>query len=1251
MIKRIFALLIILTGIIFLSSAQTQTPTDSAALRALLVGRALPQERVYLHFDNTAYYLGETMWFKAFVTSHGDDNPTVLSRVLYVELMSPEGYVVKTGKYRIDDNGTCHGEIFLDPKYLSGFFEIRAYTRYMLNWGDETIFSRVFPVYDKVNNGDWEFRNIRDRSQSLFANKVFKKEIVPELRFYPESGHLVNGIESRVAYELTGFEGIELYDEITIFADGKELLKTTPRHMGKGCFTFTPHSGTEYAAEVYITDKKGKKKKYEFELPGIEYGGCVLSVTEKDDGINLGIRSNLVTKDTIGFAILHRNGLGFYQKIEGDSVTLTVGINELHEGVNRAILFQGRRPLAERLFFVQHDSLQAGDRQTVKLRVTGNGYMMHNLEPGHHGKVSIVVEREDGKPLDAETEFALSVNDQSGVQTTSWGYNLYTYLLLGSELKGYIPDAYQYFDPENTDRKQHLDLVMLTNGWTAYDWSELTTESFRNIVPPEDGITVKGDLVLRVRNRKFGEMGQYKVHPQPYMSVRIDFTANDSTIKAQAFRTDSIGKFSIILDDFTGRQTVALSPETYIRHSNKVNYAFYMDKYFSPKPRRFSFWQQNVGSSVRLRQDSVKGMRKIGAWDYLLDGVDVKVKFNRRITTTSPISELRLDYLEEWEYAMDVGLGRDTDHIYRSVHDNSIPDARYESDNDNEEEEPQMPGVLEAGRHQLAWEEFDSKGHNVLTVADVLTSIYGRYDLGWQNWVQPVVVKGEYNSDSIPVADNEYIHGIDVEAMTNFSEVIITSDPKKLESVDGSPGIWERRSMVIDNKHPYERFYHGFLLQMRICYKIDSTSRIHDTESIDELSLSLDRLITMDNQAKIFANMEHPNNVAYLIPDKRDNKSLIRNDLSVSSSTRRYTSVQGYTVPKQFYSPDYSTMAPDGKDYRRTLLWNPSVKAIDGKLTVELYNSSICDAMAVDVLGYNGNTVFSNNEYIATREDCSIKRNNRVRPQRKSTQKMDSAFLAQCEHEFGTAEIYYNKKNYKKALTAYIELLQYNYPPAFYRVGEFYSKGINLKKRYDLAAQFFERGAELGEARCYYELSQMHAGGLHFQQSKEKEVELLEIASGLNEPRAMLQLGRYLLKGEGLEKDTLRATGLFKELALAKDPAAMYEYAVITIASGVENDSIIGTPLRFMVAAAENGSTDALMWMLEHEKDSGNLEQAYTYAKELHLLNDVRGTLYLADCYYHGRVVKRDKSLAKDLYREAAAAGSEEAKEWLRTNR
>lgn len=38
----------------------------------------------------------------------------------------------------------------------------------------------------------------------------------------------------------------------------------------------------------------------------------------------------------------------------------------------------------------------------------------------------------------------------------------------------------------------------------------------------------------------------------------------------------------------------------------------------------------------------------------------------------------------------------------------------------------------------------------------------------------------------------------------------------------------------------------------------------------------------------------------------------------------------------------------------------------------------------------------------------------------------------------------------------------------------------------------------------------------------------------------------------------------------------------------------------------------------------------------------------IADCYREGKGVSRDKSLAKDLYREAAAAGNEEAKEIMK---
>lgn len=57
-----------------------------------------PQEKVFLHFDNTAYFLKETIWFSAYVVRADDAQPTHLSRVLYVELLSPEGAVIETKK-------------------------------------------------------------------------------------------------------------------------------------------------------------------------------------------------------------------------------------------------------------------------------------------------------------------------------------------------------------------------------------------------------------------------------------------------------------------------------------------------------------------------------------------------------------------------------------------------------------------------------------------------------------------------------------------------------------------------------------------------------------------------------------------------------------------------------------------------------------------------------------------------------------------------------------------------------------------------------------------------------------------------------------------------------------------------------------------------------------------------------------------------------------------------------------------------
>ena len=66
-----------------------------------------PQEKVYLHFDNTGYFAGETIWFKAYVTRTDRGNATDISRVLYVELIHSEGEIIETCKLRVE-NGLVH---------------------------------------------------------------------------------------------------------------------------------------------------------------------------------------------------------------------------------------------------------------------------------------------------------------------------------------------------------------------------------------------------------------------------------------------------------------------------------------------------------------------------------------------------------------------------------------------------------------------------------------------------------------------------------------------------------------------------------------------------------------------------------------------------------------------------------------------------------------------------------------------------------------------------------------------------------------------------------------------------------------------------------------------------------------------------------------------------------------------------------------------------------------------------------------
>ena len=1253
--KTIISVLLSLLFVVGYAQERQASP-DEAIMRALLVGRVLVPETVYMQFDNSAYYLGETIWFKAFVTSGDENRPTELSRILYVELVSPEGYVVKTEKYKLDDDGTCVGEFYMDPLYLSGYFEIRAYTRYMRNWNDEAVFSRVFPVFNKVGANDWEYKNMLDRRRAFMKNGRWTTEEDGErvLRFYPEGGNLVAGLPARVAFEVQGVRGIESNDSITLFADGKKLLHAAPTHMGKGVFSFTPQRGVKYTAEVSVKNEKGKKQKYKYLLPKIVENGVSLSVSVGDSCVNVDVLNNWIADDVLGFAVVHRSSPGFYRKITGDKTSFSIPAADLFEGVNRAIVYSGNIPLAERLFFVEHKKPQVGDLQTVKLDVTADNLPLNRFEPRPHQKINLTVQRADGAPIDSTADFTLSVGDNAGSQRTSWSYNRYSYLLLGSEVKGYIADAAQYFDVANPSRKDHLDLVMLTNGWTAYDWSKLAAPSLSGLAEAEKELTLAGTFYMRSKIRVLNQYLDRPVRAQPYNLVRFDASYEGNKIYTSAFRTDRNGSFRLALRDFKGRRVMALSPQTKMKHSDIVNYTFVLDKYFSPSSRLLSYWERNLGSPFN-GGDMLLEQKKSSVNEYImLDNVDVEAKKNHNRFDVPPISELHLNYLDEWEYAMDV-------HYFKGLNERAFGDSLdvekemddyygslLEEEGKSKDFIPEQMTKTQMMRDQLFY------FRDVLTASDVVKSAFNRYGLSHSYWVQNTVVKGEYHKDSVLVVDEEYLHGIEPEKMTNFESFIITSDFKKRKFFEGGDGeaFWEFKGFAYANKGAHAMFYDGFLTLQEII--------IPGAVKEDYYMRNLQSMYGKSFDSKVFVRPRYPNKVACFIPYKEDDvREGIIPDLSYSTSTRRYTSVQGYSDSKRFYSPDYST-PPAEKDYRRTLLWVPSVKAVDGRLQLSFYNSTHCDALVVGVEGRGGNVLYSNDDRLSTRlyeasisaqkvDSLKIKIDDMMVELQRKKQIKDSIFWAQCDDVFRVAEIYFDQKKYSLGLSSYIELSQYGYPAAYMRIAQYYREGYGLKKNLPLAFEFMQRAADKDNARAQYELAQMFREGVGTEVNDDAALYWLEKAVENGEPEAMLSLGKICLESPA-ELDSVRGGELLRAASLKDNAEALYRYAIYMFAVGQESDSLLGTPDACIERSAELGGGDALVYLMNKADARGDYKEAYKIAYKLHLNRNHHGTKYVADCLRAGRAVRRNKRLAKDLYRDAAHAGNIEAerilKEW-----
>ncbi|MES2428449.1 MAG: TonB-dependent receptor, partial [Bacteroidota bacterium] len=112
---------------------------------------SIPQEKVYLQTDKPYYVLGDTIWFKGYVTIGSRHQLSALSGSLYVDLINEQDSVVRALKLPIIA-GMAIGNFILGDDYKQGSYRIRSYTQWMRNAGDEYFYDHTFTIGDLVSN-------------------------------------------------------------------------------------------------------------------------------------------------------------------------------------------------------------------------------------------------------------------------------------------------------------------------------------------------------------------------------------------------------------------------------------------------------------------------------------------------------------------------------------------------------------------------------------------------------------------------------------------------------------------------------------------------------------------------------------------------------------------------------------------------------------------------------------------------------------------------------------------------------------------------------------------------------------------------------------------------------------------------------------------------------------------------------------------------------------------------------------------
>ncbi len=899
-----------------------QSTLESMAQRLQTFGARLPQEQVFLHMDNTSYYLGDTLYYKAYVSRGDNGKPTNLSGILYCELLNDDGYLVERQMLPLE-GGEAYGNFSLaDTALYAGYYELRAYTKWQLNWGVteqphsrwaeqyffnkdmardyyrdyEKLYSRVFPVYDRpLSPGDFSQDMTLRPLAAYYKNPAGEPETT--LQLFPEGGNLVAGLKQRVAWEARNEQGRTLDGTLRVTTPDGQTITSETINRGRGVFEVTVSAGQRLTAEFTPSASHDNPAGA---LPATtilkaEGDGVSLRVDTDITGISVSCATaGLASQEELGVTIMCKGLLKHFQKMDGTPIRLPVS----EAGVYQVTVFnQDGRVYADRLCFF----LPSGFRSS---NVTFSGVKSGNysaFEP-----ISIELHGAPGASM------SVAVRDAAKSEYVYDTGNMLTEALLSSQIKGFVPQPQWFFQKDEPQRRQALDLLLMVQGWRRYVWKEMAVQGeFQLRHMPESRYphwtgqvhNYSAEQVLSVFEQRAREGGE-----------RTDDDASSGNDQKEK----SMEKTMEEKVETKGKSGLTDSRDRFNKKENNLKYPVALHAEFSQP--------DNEGVEGDMRSQGTFALdfpRYYEEFLFFLGASDTTKWKKGEAPVWVQNGRTKRDELDFPEFYVKLDL------FY-----------------------PRFPKPYDYYQSHLAPMPKDNPLYNsmneqVRMLSEVVVGARrnGRRRFGY--W-RPAFVIDAYDAFNA-TCDAGFAPGYFMGADRFGEDVARTyiGDMKTDRRYDigyrfdgkvySQGTAMERRRQQTDIPEAIPR----------------PTSNMSDTKldkynylwNLNKVVVFTDYSPRKDQSGKYRGND---------LPSVTIDFHLLDDGVERLYRKNRFWKMKGFSIPDEFYSPDYSKQPLPAEDYRRTLYWNPGVRLdADGQATINLYNNSSSSILQISAEGWD----------------------------------------------------------------------------------------------------------------------------------------------------------------------------------------------------------------------------------------------------------------------------------------------------------